>query len=64
MMTEKEYNYLTGKEKSHESFQYCRTFDLCSGLDLSGRPVLTGRGIRMMKAYQAEESKKLSRDYI
>lgn len=62
MMTEHEYDFLTGgwdKVKGaayNEVFEYCRVFGWCAGLDTAGRPVLTGKGIKAVKAYQADIS--------
>lgn len=54
-MTSSAYDFLMGRGDAKE-FDYCRNFGWCVGLDLKGRPVLSKRGVRAIKAYQSEQN--------
>lgn len=70
MMTEHEYEFLTGQWKGpkgaafNQVFEFSRSFGWCAGFDTRGVPVLTKRGIKAIKAYQADESMKRSKETI
>ncbi len=59
-MTQHEYDFLTSRwseEKGaawNQVFSFCRSFGWFAGLDQEGRPVLTNKGIKVIKAYQSE----------
>lgn len=65
-MTDMEYEFLTSQWTGpkgaayNQVFEFCRSFGWCVGFDGGGRPVLTDRGIRTIKAYQSEWSNKKS----
>lgn len=64
MMTQHEYDFLTGKWEGpkgaafNQVFEFARSFGWCAGLDTRGTPILTGKGIKAIKAYQVEDSYK------
>ena len=49
-MTQDSYLFLT-TGKPYEEFEYCRNFGWCVGVDLSRRPVLTKKGVKVVKSY-------------
>ena len=65
-MTQHEYDFLTSRWDGDRSpdgskgaawnqvFAFCRSFGWCAGFDQEGRPVLTNKGIKAIKAYQSD----------
>lgn len=64
MMTKHEYDFCTSNWEGpkgaayNQVFEFCRSFGWVAGFDQKGRTILTNKGIKAVRAYQAEENYK------